>query len=519
MAKLNPVYNAGFRTGHHDKCLPGTRKSVLSDLMLWAKNPRDQNVFWLNGLAGTGKSTIAQSFSETIAKEGCLGASFFCSRDYLDRKELKNIFPTLSYQLACHYSHFRSHITPIIKADPTLVHSSLISQLEALLVNPLSRANISCIIVIDALDECIDTEPSSAILSVLGQFVHKLPLVKFFITGRPEPRIRTGFRLPLLKDITQIFLLHDVDSTSVDNDIQLYLTQKLTTIASERSDLDLPNPWPHDDDIKVLTEKSSGVFIFAATMVRFIGSEYHEPGQRLQLLLSEAGSTRYEGRTGIDSLYSQILSYAFSDIHEPEDFAKIRHVLGAIVLAFNPLSQRELSSICGTPTYLIPSILRHLHSVILVPSDKSEKIQIFNRSFSDFLQDDERCADDRLHINPETYHGDMSLSCLKLVNGLERNPCSLPPFTMNQEVQDLPQLVEHRIGGSVQYACAYWAEHLKLSPTTADFTGQVFNLAINTLQNAPVWIEVMSLENHLGEVIYSMNSLLDWLGRVSTPYA
>ena len=519
MAKLEPVHNAGYQTGHHDKCLPGTRQSVLANLMLWAKNPQDQNVFWLNGLAGTGKSTIAQSFSETIANQGHLGASFFCSRDYLDRKELKNIFPTLTYQLACRYPNFRSHITPIIKDDPTLTHSSLISQLEALLVNPLSRANISCVIVIDALDECIDTEPSSAILSVLGQFVYKLPLVKFFITGRPEPRIRTGFRLPLLQPITQIFLLHKVDSTSVDNDIHLYLTHKLTTIATQRSHLDLPNPWPHDEDVKALTKKSSGLFIFAATMVRFIESEHHDPNQRLQLLLSEVNSTRYEGHAGIDSLYSQVLSYAFSGVYETEDFANIRHVLGAIVLAFNPLSQRELSTIVGISTSLISPILRHLHSVILVPSDDSEKIRVFHKSFPDFLQDDKRCADGRLHINPETYHGDMSMSCLDLVKELERNPCSLPPFTMNQEVQDLPQVVEDRIGGAVQYACAYWAEHLKLSPTGVDFAGQVVDLATNMLHNAPAWIEVMSLENHLGEVIHSINSLLDWLGRVSTPYS
>ena len=120
MAKLEPVCNAGHQTGHHEKCLPGTRESVLKDLMLWAKNPQDRNVFWLNGLAGTGKSTIAQSFSEEAAKEGLLGASFFCSRDYLDRRELKHIFPTLAYQLACCYPHFQSHIISIIKDDPTI---------------------------------------------------------------------------------------------------------------------------------------------------------------------------------------------------------------------------------------------------------------------------------------------------------------------------------------------------------------------------------------------------------------
>ena len=491
---------------------------LFRSLMIWAENPQYRNVFWLNGLAGTGKSTIAQSFSEAVANQGLLGASFFCSRDYLDRKELKNIFPTLAYQLARHYPHFRSHIISIIKNNPTLAHTSLISQLENLLVNPLSGKNISCIIVIDALDECIDNEPSSAILSVLGQFINQLSLVKFFITGRPEPRVHTGFRLPLLKPITQIFLLHEVDLASVDNDIQLYLTQKLTTIASQRSDLELPNQWPHDDEIKALTKKSSGLFIFAATMVRFIESGHHEPDQRLQLLLSEVDSTMHEGRLGIDSLYSQILVHAFSDVHESEEFADIRHVLGAIVLAFNPLSRRELSVILSVSMSLISTTLRHLHSVILVPSDETKKICIFHKSFPDFLQDDERCIDTRLHINPETHHGDMALRCMGLVKDLRRNPCSLPPFVMNQEIQDLPQLLENNLGGGVQYACTYWAGHLKLSPTSRHFTEQIVDLATGVLCNAPAWIEVMSLENHLGEVIHSMNSLLDWLDKVSGPY-
>jgi len=517
LEKLEPVCNAGYQAGHHDECLPGTRESVLRDLMHWAKNPQDQNVFWLNGLAGTGKSTIAQSFSKAIVKEGLLGASFFCSRDYLDRKELKNIFPTLAYQLACHYPHFQNHIISIIKNDPTIIHTSLISQLEKLLVNPLSRTKITCVIVIDALDECIDNEPSSAILSVLGQFVKQLSLVKFFITGRPEPHIRTGFRLPLLQPITQIFLLHEVDLTSVNNDIQLYLTERLARIAKQRSDLELPNPWPHDDEIEALTKKSSGLFIFAATMIRFIESGHHEPNKRLQLL-SEANSTTHEGHAGIDSLYSQILLYAFSGIHEPEDFVDIRHTLGAIILAFNPLSRRELATILGTSISLVSTTLRHLHSVILVSADESEKIRIFHKSFPDFLQDDKRCTDTRLHINPETYHGDMALSCLELVKELKRNPCSLLPFTMNQDIHNLPQLLENKISGAIQYACTYWAKHLSLSPTSEDFAEQIIDLATSMLQNSPPWIEVMSLENQLGEVIHSMNSLLDWLDKVGSSH-
>jgi hypothetical protein len=517
LVKLNPVCNAGYKAGHHDRCLPGTRESVLQDIALWAKNPRGQNVFWLNGLAGTGKSTIAQSFSEVIAKDGTLGASFFCSRDYLDRRELKNIFPTLAYQLACRYPHFRSHIVTTLKNDPTLAHSSLISQLEDLLVNPLSGGNITCVIVIDALDECIDDQPASAILSVLGRFAEQLPQVKFFITGRPEPRIRTGFRLPLLEPLTQIFLLHEVKPSSVDNDIQLYLMRRLTTIAKRRSDLDLPDPWPCDDEIKALTKKSSGLFIFASTLVRFIESEHHEPNERLQLALSGASGTTYEGRTGVDSLYSQVLLHAFSDVREPAVFDNVRRVLGAIVLAFNPLSQKALSTILGLSTTLILTNLRHLHSVILLPTDETKEIRIFHKSFPDFLQDSERCTDPRFRINAATYHGDIILSCLRLVKKLKRDPCSLPPFTMNQDVVDLPRLLEDKVGGAARYACGYWARHLELSSISGDYVRRVLVSATEMFHNAPAWIEVLSLENRLEEVIRSMNSLLAWLDTVSGP--
>jgi hypothetical protein len=125
----------------------------------------------LNGLAGTGKSTIAQTVAERVFAGGQLGASFFCSRDFLDRSNLQFIFPTLAIQLARKYTEFRSIIVPLIQSDPEIVDESLYNQMEKLIVRPLMESAISTVIVVDALDECKDEEPASAILSVLGQFV------------------------------------------------------------------------------------------------------------------------------------------------------------------------------------------------------------------------------------------------------------------------------------------------------------------------------------------------------------
>ena len=481
--------------------------------MSWAKNTQDQPVYWLNGLAGTGKSTIAQTFSEMANDDDILGASFFCSRDYLQRKVLKNIFPTLAYQLACRYPRFRDHLLKVIKRDPSVAHNSLLSQLKDLLVDPLSVTGIYCVIVIDALDECVDDQPASAILSVLGRLVSKLPLVKFFITGRPEPRIRSGFRLPLLEPSTQIFLLHEVDPTSVGGDIRLYLTEKLTTIAKRRSGLNLPEVWPSNEDITVLVRKSSGLFIFASTVARFIESEYHEPGERLRLIVSRVDDTSHEGASGIDSLYFQVIRDAFSGIDENSVFVNLKRILSAVVLALNPLSRDGLAQLLGIATTLISTTLRHLHSVLLIPIDGSKEIRVFHKSFPDFLQGRNRCPDRRFHVDPREHHVDMALSCLALVGGLRTNPCTLPPFVMNQDVPDIPKLLD-RLGSGLRYACEHWSTHLLFSLRSQ---GHRLIAAVNRFFNRGVfpWMEVMSLEGHLEGVIHSMNHLSDWLGEVS----
>ena len=131
----------------------------------------------MNGLAGTGKTAIAQTVAERLFANGQLGASFFCSRDFEDRSDLKLIFPTLATQLAREHVEFRSIFVPLVQRDPEIGQDSLYSQMNKLIVRPLQESGISTVIVIDALDECGDEETASAILSVLGRFVSQIPKV------------------------------------------------------------------------------------------------------------------------------------------------------------------------------------------------------------------------------------------------------------------------------------------------------------------------------------------------------
>ena len=183
---IHHVADAGYRSGNRQGCLRGTRKDILWQIEHWLADKQDQRVFWLNGLAGTGKSTIAQTFAEISFAEGKLGASFFCSRDFEDRSNLKAIFPTLAFQLAYQYPLFREQLLQVLRANPDIRRESLCSQMEKAIVGPLKTTQIQTLIIIDALDECKDEEPASAILSNLSRYVDQIPNVKFFITGRPE---------------------------------------------------------------------------------------------------------------------------------------------------------------------------------------------------------------------------------------------------------------------------------------------------------------------------------------------
>jgi len=184
---------------------------VLDEIEHWAGDFEQSPIFWLNGLAGTGKSAIAQTIAERLFANSCLGASFFCSRGIEDCSNLQLIFPTLAFQLAQQYPEFWSSLIPLLQSNPDIIHESLQNQKQKFLVEPLQSADISTVIVIDALDECKDDDPESSILLILGQFVLDIPRIKFLITSRPEKHIMTGFRGPLLKGLTDTFVLHQVE--------------------------------------------------------------------------------------------------------------------------------------------------------------------------------------------------------------------------------------------------------------------------------------------------------------------
>ena len=469
-------------------------------------------VYWLNGLAGTGKSTIAQTIAERTFADGRLGASFFCSRDFDDRSNLHLIFPTLAVQLARRYTEFRSIFVPLVQSDPEIVHESLYGHMNKLIAQPLIKSAISTVIVIDALDECKDEEPASAILTVLGQFVSDIPRVKFFVTGRPEPRICEGFRLPLLAKATDVFVLHGVEPSRVGNDIRLFFRHKFLELSGRRRGLD---EWPTKEQLDLLCERAAGLFVYAVATVKFIDKQIGNPRKRLDLLLQSPESSAHEGKTKLkanatlDLLYMSILQDAF-DGDSPEYDATVCSVLGAVILAANPLSPSAIAQLLRLDTEDVFPLLSSAHSLLVLHEDVDHPVRPFHKSFPDFITDPTRCTSQRFHISPSDYHMELLVRCLELMNQrLEKNMCKLPDGVINSEANDLRGRAEEYIDQSLQYACESWHKHIDRHTTC---TPGVTSALHHFLENKFLFcLEVLSILGTLRSAVDALKMAAEWL--------
>jgi len=472
-------------------------------------------VYWLNGLAGTGKTTIAQTIAERVFADGQLGASFFCSRDFEDRSNLHFIFPTLAVQLARRYTEFRSILVPLVQSDPGVAYESLYHQMDRLIVQPLRECTISTVIIIDALDECKDDEPASAILSVLGQFASQIPEVKFFLTGRPEPRIREGFRLPLLAKATDILVLHKVEPGLVDNDIRRFLKHSFLGIADHRSGLD---GWPTEDRLDLLCERAGGLFIYAVATVKFTDNPRDDPRRRLDFLLQSPGSSAHEGKAKLkmnmtlDSLYMTILQEAFGD-DDPWIDPRIRSVLGAVILATNPLSPCTIATFLDFDTEGVFRLLSPFHSLLVLQQDTNHPVRPFHKSFRDFLVDPTRCINPRFHVSPPDHHSELLVGCLELMNQrLKKNIFGFPDGATNDEAEGLRKRAEGNIDQGLRYACESWHKHLVDTNTAPTHTVRITSVLHQFLeQKFLLWLEVLSILGTIRDAVDALEVTRKWL--------
>jgi hypothetical protein len=186
---------------------------VQKELQAWTQDPSAAMVYWMSGMAGTGKTTIAYSLCELLEHNGRLGASFFCSRTLSSCCNMNRIVPTIAYQFAQYSPSFRSALCDILKDNPNVASLNVIRQFQKLVREPLLVVKHAIpdgvVVVIDALDECEDIGGVRLIVEVVLRLAVDLPL-KFFVTSRPEPAIWNEMLSPG-RYSPSVLHLHDIE--------------------------------------------------------------------------------------------------------------------------------------------------------------------------------------------------------------------------------------------------------------------------------------------------------------------
>ena len=276
--------------------------------MAWADGPHDKCLFWLNGMAGTGKSTISRTVAQKFQENKRLGASFSFSAVQGDLMPTAKFFSTLAFQLAKASADLRTKICQAIADNDHIGQQQMQDQWTKLIFQPLSdlkpeSRSIPLVIVIDALDECKDKNGIIHILDLLKRAKDLSNVrLRILITSRPEGHICRGFGDTTVYDHLD---LHKVPGDTIKHDMSVFFESKLQEIKTRNPGL--PADWPSKDKIESLIQRAGGLFIYAATVCRFIGAEYASPTERLDRILD--GQPSQKATQELDDMYSKILEY------------------------------------------------------------------------------------------------------------------------------------------------------------------------------------------------------------------
>ena len=484
----------------------------MDDLVAWATNAGDTSIYWLNGMAGTGKTTIAYTFSEILDNYfQILGASFFCSHLDTDSSNADLIFPTLAYELARHSTAASNALVNALEKDRNVGHKSLRDQFLNLIVAPAKAASEGVstprplVIVIDALDECANENDISVVLTIIRKYSPGLPL-KFFITSRPERQILNIFRQQGTSRYSK-FILHEIEKDIVSADIAIYAREELVIIAEGRMVGTAISDWPPEDRLRTLVRLSGALFIYAATACKYVGGGGNIV-RRLKDVTDISPNSPNNETLALDGLYGRILSAAVERAN-PTERKEIQKVLRAVVSVRTPLSIYGLSKLLEIEAENVSEALSSLQSVVSVPENMDLPISTFHASFTDFITTEERSGEH--FLEPSKSHHMLGLHCLALLqSSLVENICQLEGLSGSLNMDNSPLAVKDRIPEALVYACVNWASHV-VNIGSGEVAREVWDALYSFLDEKLLqWVECLSLLSQLGDAVSSLQTLEVW---------
>ena len=501
--RLKPV-----ETGYHRdlRCMDGTRQSLLNRIMDWVSNYSGQenfrrNVYWLNGLPGIGKTTLAHSICMSLHERNHLAGAFFCRRDDLHLSETRNILPTFIHKLALLFPPFRTIVAKHLRDDPNLTPESLRDSLFLDFIRSLPRhPEHTLVFVIDALDECGDPWTRPSLLKVLTNAATQAPWLKIIITSRNEADIQRFFDTLPQSTYISYDLAKDQDTGA---DFRLFTQVQFDMVASMWC---LSRPWPEESLFERALSRANGSFIFIKTLVLVL-ERCEDPDETLKRALEDSAET---GFRSLYELYSSILKAQVR--HNKPEFQQMISVLLA-TSHYRPMCDETIAELAGVRPNLVKKWVDALSSLLYRDEGANRGIRARHLSVYDFFVSD-HCD---YQVNLRDSDVQLGVACIKtMVAQLRFNICRLEDSRLaNADIQDLPSRVKESVSDALQYSCLHWSNHLCHPPDNGD--RRVLESLKEFFEGLyPLfWVEVLSVMGMVPIGTPSLRRLLSW-ARVST---
>jgi hypothetical protein len=302
-------------------------------------------------------------------------------------------------------------------------------------------------------------------------------------------------------------ILDNLEPAMVDCDIQLYVRTSLDSIASK-----IQEKWePKAVDVNLITTRAAGLFIFAATVVRYVDGRKDKahPQDCLDNLLYQR-----ERLQDLDDLYFHIINAA---ICQPQNGDKLdqrfydnaKRILSTILSLFEPLNAYCLGELLQIPEKDVRRVLIPLSAIIRVPETNEGTIQVIHLSFREYMTfkiQDKRS--DLLCGTEEQQYATM-LDLIQVVqNGLEFNICKLSTsHVCNADMPNIKDKMETYIPNHLRYACLFWGDHLKGTSFSYEISDAVKKFLVEKLL---FWLEVLSLLKMVRSAPRALSDFVSW---------
>lgn len=463
-------------------------------------------------MAGTGKSTVSRTIAKSLVRTGHLGASFFFKRGEGDRESSAKLFTTIAAQLAIMQTDIGTHIKDVIKSNSDFGKKGLREQFDELILQPLSKAPPDqrksgfIVIVIDALDEC---ELEDDIKLIIRLFNHDKSLgLRIFLTSRPELPIRLGFSA--IQGEFQDVILHEISEPIIQHDLSVLIRHELQIIRGNYNKTvqeyrQLKRDWPGQSNVNTIVKMAIPLFIFAATICRFLADrKCGNPDDQLRKVLEYETKSQ---ESKLDATYLPVLNQQIAGLSARERngvLQQFKYIVGSIVLLASPLSTSSLSQLLGISRDVIDTRLDMLHSVLSIPQSSESPIRLLHLSFRDFLVDPEKQGLNPFWIDEAESHAKIADNCLHVMKGfLREDMCSLRSQGLEGSIVDREQAAAC-IPAAVQYACLNWVFHFQAA---SNYDGNYSGTFQFLKQHFLHWVEALSLIQQAPESTKMITSL------------